>query len=518
MKTGWKILIIVGIFLVVFTGVWLMTMHIQPENAVEAYKKSLREQGEKLAINEVLPPPVAPESNGVNLVEAAFSLLPGSNDFSNQPPAMRMIAPGKALIGWQQPDLREDDPSGYTNSWANAMADAESNRPAIELLQQATDYPTIDFQLDYQRGPGLLLKHLMPLRASALLLRAAMMCDLHGGNTASATTNLCTLLSLTQDEQDERLLISQLVRIAMLNIAATASWELLRASNLTDEDLARVQESWGKMEFIRAMENSMTMERAFRENLLQKARVSNSEFDRLINGSSARGWTSSGDWWQDVQDRAGTARDEVAISIWRTKWSYSDEMLALKHDQIALEALRALETNQLFLPVYNDVTNRTAALDSVNPVSQNWFLQISGMDQFQQLFSQFFSLNESVVRRVMAIEACRHIVITAIALKRYQLRHGNLPERLSELLPELLPSVPLDPVDGKPLRYRRNTDGTFLLYSVGADGKDDGGDASSSAKGSADSYYWLNDHVHDWVWPQPATPAEIQRYYTALHE
>ena len=42
-------------------------------------------------------------------------------------------------------------------------------------------------------------------------------------------------------------------------------------------------------------------------------------------------------------------------------------------------------------------------------------------------------------------------------------------------MPEFVPKVPLDPVDGQPLRYRRNADGTFLLYSVGENGKDDGG-------------------------------------------
>jgi hypothetical protein len=519
MKTGWKILIIVGIFLVVFTGIWLMTIPIQPENAVGAYKKSLREQGEKLEIDEVLPPPVAPESNGVNLVESAFSLLPGSDDWSNQPPAMRMIEPGKALIGWQQPDLRDPGAYGYTNSWANAIADAESNRSAIELLQQVANYPAIDFELDYKKGFAIPITHLMPLKISAQQLTAAMMCDLHVGDAASATTNLCTLLSLVQGEHDERPLISQLVRIAVVNIAAAASWELLQSTNVTDGDLARLQKNWEQMEFVRALENSMTMERAMQEDLLQKARVSNSEFRRLLGWSSAGGWTSSGDWWQDVQDRLKTERDEVAVSIWRTKWSYSDEMLTLEYDQIALDAFRAIETNQPFLLACNNMRGRTAALNFTNSANQNWLLRISGMDQFQRIFSGlYFSPSENIVRRAMAIEACKHIVITAIALKRHQLRYGNFPEKLSKLTPELLPAIPLDPVDGKPLRYRRNADGTFLLYSVGVDGKDDGGDPTSSASGASNSYYWINDHAHDWVWPQPATPAEIQRYYAGLHK
>ena len=113
----------------------------------------------------------------------------------------------------------------------------------------------------------------------------------------------------------------------------------------------------------------------------------------------------------------------------------------------------------------------------------------------------------------MAAEASRRIDVTAIALKRYQLRHGDYPADLTALVPEFVPSVPRDPVDGQPLRYRRNTDGTFLLYSVGENGKDDGGDPLPG-KGVKTSFFnWLNPDALDWVWPQPATPEEVQNYY-----
>ena len=83
-----------------------------------------------------------------------------------------------------------------------------------------------------------------------------------------------------------------------------------------------------------------------------------------------------------------------------------------------------------------------------------------------------------VVRKVMRVEAAKQIVVTAIGLKRYQLKHGNYPPNLDSLVPEFLSVIPTDPVDGKPLNYRLKADGTFLLYSVGENGKDDGGDPS----------------------------------------
>jgi hypothetical protein len=100
-------------------------------------------------------------------------------------------------------------------------------------------------------------------------------------------------------------------------------------------------------------------------------------------------------------------------------------------------------------------------------------------------------------------------------LKRFQLKHGKSPETLNEMVPEFSPAVPIDPYDGKPLRYHPNADGTYLLYSVGEDGKDDGGDPSlqGGVVYPSFNFYWQNARSRDWVWPQPATPAEIQYFY-----
>jgi len=71
--------------------------------------------------------------------------------------------------------------------------------------------------------------------------------------------------------------------------------------------------------------------------------------------------------------------------------------------------------------------------------------------------------------------AARLRLLTAeFALRCYRSEHGRAPIRLEELLPGLIQRVPLDPFTGRPLIYRAQ--GTnWLLYSVGADGVDDGG-------------------------------------------
>ena len=97
--------------------------------------------------------------------------------------------------------------------------------------------------------------------------------------------------------------------------------------------------------------------------------------------------------------------------------------------------------------------------------------------------------NSKAIDNQVKNETLRQLAIAAIALKRFELRHTNLPRELSELHPEFLPSLPTDYFDGKPVRYRLKGDGSFLLYSVGPDFRDDGGQPGT-----------------DLIWPRPLWP------------
>jgi hypothetical protein len=66
------------------------------------------------------------------------------------------------------------------------------------------------------------------------------------------------------------------------------------------------------------------------------------------------------------------------------------------------------------------------------------------------------------------------LLIDDLAITHFRADHGRLPERLAELVPEYLAELPDDPFSGRPLVYRR-TDDSYALYSVGENGRDDGG-------------------------------------------
>lgn len=72
-----------------------------------------------------------------------------------------------------------------------------------------------------------------------------------------------------------------------------------------------------------------------------------------------------------------------------------------------------------------------------------------------------------IQRNLVTVTHAR-LAVTALAIERYKLAHGNLPTTLDVLSPQYMPSIPLDPFDGLPLKYEKRSNG-FTVYSVGPD-------------------------------------------------
>ncbi len=100
-------------------------------------------------------------------------------------------------------------------------------------------------------------------------------------------------------------------------------------------------------------------------------------------------------------------------------------------------------------------------------------------------------------------------MIACLAAERYRRAHGRWPEALTDLVPGQLAAVPVDPHDGQPLRYRRLADGV-VAYSVGTDGKDDGGRIfhEEPSKCATDVGFRLWDPAHR-AHPPAAVPPRV---------
>src|SRR5205807_1719775 len=86
---------------------------------------------------------------------------------------------------------------------------------------------------------------------------------------------------------------------------------------------------------------------------------------------------------------------------------------------------------------------------------QAWRTRLEG----GRLHSPF--VNQDFRYRIAALRAMQAL----LAVERYRQRHRAWPADLARLVPDLLPAVPLDPSDGKPIRYRA-TEESVTVYVV----------------------------------------------------
>lgn len=84
---------------------------------------------------------------------------------------------------------------------------------------------------------------------------------------------------------------------------------------------------------------------------------------------------------------------------------------------------------------------------------------------------------------LLAGHALLRCTLVAVAAERYRSKHGDWPRAITNLVPDFLSAAPLDPFDGQELRYRRTNTGA-VIYSVGPDARDDGGDSNQSLEES----------------------------------
>jgi hypothetical protein len=88
------------------------------------------------------------------------------------------------------------------------------------------------------------------------------------------------------------------------------------------------------------------------------------------------------------------------------------------------------------------------------------------------------------------------------ALERCRKVRGQYPDSLAELAPQFMAQLPVDVINGGPMKYRRTNDGKFLLYSVGWNETDDAGTPALTRDTPAKPDFTRGD----WVWRYPVEP------------
>ncbi len=108
---------------------------------------------------------------------------------------------------------------------------------------------------------------------------------------------------------------------------------------------------------------------------------------------------------------------------------------------------------------------------------------------FTQCFSPHATISKQVARIILRLalpiqttvadivdRATMHsqLIRVGFALAAYRADHGTYPQTLARLVPEHIEHIPMDIFTQQPLKYT-TTEAGYILYSVGLNGKDDGG-------------------------------------------
>ncbi len=468
---------------------------------LNAYRKKLIAAGEKLTVEELEPKRNLQATNGALILKLVSKIQPF---WQYEPSVMLSIKPGAARVSWRQPRLMEtvDSSKPPTNIWP-ALGDAlKTNEETLDTLRTLVDAGGIEFIQDYSRANLNGYTYLAQVRQSVSALRTKAVLALHQGQTQEALSYLTSCCAASKLIAKNPLMIDQLVTDTCMTIAAGGCWEALQYSSWSDGELAQLQRQWDQSDILTAAGASLAMERARAPMLFQAARASRQGLEDMLGGDS--GLKSNAEIWNDFLLHASSLPSELLNAYprywgWKWIWSYHDEQLYLEFMQTLIEATRQAQSRHSIIALLDD----RAEFSAVAPLMIQEFGGSASMTAGTQRFVSF----------ALRAQTVANMVTTVIALERFRLVHHALPPALATLVPELLPAVPVDCMDGQDLRYRLKPDGAYLLYSVGRDGVDDGGDPTPE-KDKVMSFL----SGRDWVWPRAATEEEVQVYEAAQNK
>jgi hypothetical protein len=479
--------------------------------ALKGWKRQMAAKGEIFDAERLWPPFSARSLAFSNrLAQAIGQLPPRLASYAGLLSGIVQEQPGQARRGSQEryPPMAQKVTS--TNTWQDLDAVIGQARPALESLHQLMKDPPPDMGYDIMRRLGTdSFPNFVNVRRSAQALQAAAMNDLHKGNLPGALENLTALSRLVKLYAADPALVSLMIRVAITGLSVDLYWDALQAEGWTEPQLATLQQACQDDDLLLVqMSRALEAERVIRTHDLAWFRSHSygewvARYQKIFQSF---GWQPS----TGAAGPVGCWRQCVFHPLWKFAWADQEELIYLQTVQGEVMDLREAAKNRSWLALNQQMA---AHYQNYHPPIAAWrfYVALPLYDEFRGVVRgsgdsprnypyAVFSRAWSTTMKNMTLH---QMVIAATALKRYELRQGQPPQSLASLVPEFLAKLPHDFMDGQPLRYRLNGDGSFALYSVGEDGQDDGGDPSPavSDKKQQTESPWAG---RDWVWPRAA--------------
>jgi hypothetical protein len=312
---------------------------------------------------------------------------------------------------------------------------------------------------------GALLPSVQKCRELASAFTARAMLRLHEGKPDEAWQDLLACHRLGRHVSAGATLIESLVGIAIGAIAANSTLAYLEHAKLTPgqararlEDLRRLPRLTPYAEKIDVGERFMGLD------AVQNFRRGGADPD--INAQLLG------------EERQLTAAERKAFETFdwaatlKSMNGWYDRMAAAVRvpDRVARE--KALEK------VEADLLARRKRIEDAGGLAKILVAEKPKLSVGEALGDALMGLLSPAVRKVQSAhdraEQIDRNLHLALALAAHKGEHGRYPAKLDDLAPKYLPAVPDDLFSGKPLIYKPDEKG-YVLYSVGPNGKDEGG-------------------------------------------
>ena len=145
----------------------------------------------------------------------------------------------------------------------------------------------------------------------------------------------------------EPILISQLVRIAIAQIAVATLWQGLQYPGWSEARLAELQTNWDSFDLQDHLESSFAMERVSGAPEFEQMRSSFSNYNGVFNPGFFGGSGPRYESWREV---LGNPVEGIKVHMryraWKSWGSYEEELVTAQVWQAATETTRRVRASQ----------------------------------------------------------------------------------------------------------------------------------------------------------------------------
>ncbi len=492
----------------------LMAERWRGQYLLATWLKDMEDQGQVFDLERLWPPAEPADADFSNrLAQATGQLSERWEEYGGMLSGVVMEGPGQARRGSQQSQPPMYGGAKATNTWQDLDALVREGEIPLHELRELMKNPAASLGADVHKRVQELdepFPNSINVRTAAWALQTTALTRLHQGDLEGALENLEALAACNRVYVDEPFLVYYMMRIVIVGLSDDVCWDALQAEGWSEPQLARLQQVSQCDELLLQMPKTLQAEQAGRLHSLERF-ASHSYEDWLERNQEV--YQVSQEF--GVKPPAGDTgpvvrrwRQWVFHPLWRFAWADQEKLHCLQTFLEELDILRESVRRQAWMGLDQRLAEHRRGYRPP-PLRWRFYIRLPLVDRLSDIVGNSatppqvytFPNFDRAWLTTMKNLTIHEMVKTSIALNRHKLRHGQWPESLDALSPELIPTPPRDFMDGQILRYRRQPDGSFVLYSVGQDGTDDGGDPTPTLpnQNAQDRSPWDG---RDWVWPQ----------------